>query len=180
MTISNGGAIVGISYVIMMIITILLLYRQEQRPYVYCKTVTSVLFLVAGWMAYTEGNAGVSAGYDSPEERFKVLLFLGGGLVFCLGGDILLALAHEIDNQLTQPKFTLGVGSSRLYSIFTPHSSCQTVFSVLSSPAGWPGSRPGLPAQSHSSADQTVPGKAPSAGAAGSGSPGTVRSTSRH
>ena len=103
--------IVSVSYVIMLVITIVLLYRQEQRPYVFCKTVTSVLFLVAAWMAFQEGNGDFAAGYDSPEERFKALMYLGGGLIFCLGGDVLLALAHEIDNQLTQPKFTLGVGS---------------------------------------------------------------------
>ncbi len=72
------------------------MYRQRQTAYFISKTVTSGLFVLAAVLAYI----------DTGNEIFFGIL---PGLLLCITGDVALAWAHEIDNRLRNPQFTIGV-----------------------------------------------------------------------
>ena len=83
-------------YAAMMVVTALVMYRYTQKQYVICKMITATLFLVIALLAYNR----------APMEIF---FYLMPGFCFCWGGDLFLALAHEIDNKLRNPQFIIGV-----------------------------------------------------------------------
>ena len=101
-------AILGIMaavYAAMVYGTIINMYSQKQKSYLIFKTVTSVIFVLMGAAAFR----------ISDSQLFMAFL---PAYVFCLIGDILLALAHEIDNNLKNPQFTLGVGAFAIAHLF--------------------------------------------------------------
>ena len=101
-------AILGIMaavYAAMVYGTIINMYRQKQKNYLIFKTVTSIIFVLMGAAAFR----------ISGSQLFMAFL---PAYVFCLIGDILLALAHEIDNNLKNPQFTLGVGAFAIAHLF--------------------------------------------------------------
>ena len=101
-------AILGIMaavYAAMVYGTIINMYRQKQKSYLIFKTVTSVIFVLMASAAFR----------ISGSELFVAFL---PAYVFCLIGDVMLALAHEIDNNLKNPQFTLGVGAFAIAHLF--------------------------------------------------------------
>ena len=98
-------AIMTAVYVAMVYGTIINMYRQKQKSYLAFKTITSIIFVLLGAAAYR----------ISGSEFFAAFL---PAYIFCLIGDVLLALAHEIDNNLKNPQFTLGVGAFAIAHLF--------------------------------------------------------------
>lgn len=92
-------------YAIFAGITINVMYRNRQKNYVLMKTLTSILFLLIGLFAY-----------HVTDDSFYLACL--PGFILCFLGDVLLALAHEIDNRLKNPQFVLGVGSFLLAHVF--------------------------------------------------------------
>ena len=78
-------------YVLMAVATIVVMYRGDQPRYLKAKTITSLLFIALAVICWQTGEGG-----PFPESWMRIL----PGLVFCLCGDVFLALAHEIDNNL--------------------------------------------------------------------------------
>ena len=93
-------------YGILLLLTMIFLYRGQQNVYVGVKTLTSLTFL---WTALTAPGEAAS----SPVGWGIVI-----GLVFCVAGDVLLALGHEIDNVLINKWFQPGVVSFLMAHLF--------------------------------------------------------------
>ena len=74
-------------YVLMAVATIVVMYRGDQPRYLKAKTITSLLFIALAVICWQTGEGG-----PFPESWMRIL----PGLVFCLCGDVFLALAHEI------------------------------------------------------------------------------------
>ena len=81
------------------VFTIVIMYQQKQRQYIILKTITSAGFLLVAMRA---GIGGCSR---------EVFVFVMPALILCFLGDVFLAAAHEIDNNLKDPWFTMGVAS---------------------------------------------------------------------
>lgn len=95
------------AYLIMMVLTGVAMYRYSDKPgcvrdtqrlYVVLKMITSALFLVIGFVAYNLSGC-------------PLYLWLLPAYIFCFGGDLFLAIGHEIDNRLKNPQFIIGVFS---------------------------------------------------------------------
>lgn len=98
-------AFIVLLYIVMIAVTIKYMYRLDQKKYTVAKTATSIGFLAIGLISY------IISGQDI------YLAFLPAYL-FCLVGDVLLALCNEIENKLKNPQFTLGVVSFAFAHIF--------------------------------------------------------------
>ena len=96
-------------YVLMAVATIVVMYRGDQPRYLKAKTITSLLFIALAVICWQTGEGG-----PFPESWMRIL----PGLVFCLCGDVFLALAHEIDNNLDPKLFRFGVGSFLIAHLF--------------------------------------------------------------
>ena len=96
-------------YALMAVATIVVMYRGDQPRYLMAKAITSALFIVLGFVCWRLGDGG-------PDSASWLRILLG--LCFCFGGDMFLALAHEIDNNLDPKFFRLGVGSFLIAHLF--------------------------------------------------------------
>lgn len=102
--------VITILYAAMVAATLIFEYghsqlKDNQVKYTVAKCITSILFIVLAIIAFAlSGN----------------LLFLGmaPAYLFCFGGDLFLALGHEIDNRLKNPQFIVGVISFSIAQIF--------------------------------------------------------------
>ncbi|MDO4545355.1 MAG: lysoplasmalogenase family protein [Bacillota bacterium] len=113
--------VISVLYGILALVTIGVMYRNRQGPYTVLKTVTSLLFLLVGFLAYRHtGN--------------PLYFYLLPGFIFCFLGDVLLAVAHEIDNKLKNPYFVLGVGSFLVAHVFF----CWQFLGILEWHISWP------------------------------------------
>ncbi len=90
--------ILSIAFAVFGFLAILYLERLKNRPYIFFKAVTSATNVVIGIFAVRNAD-----------RIFAGLLI--ASLIFCFFGDLFLALGHEIDNNLKDPQFTIGVGS---------------------------------------------------------------------
>lgn len=89
---------ITVMYAISLFATIYYLYQQKQTQYMTLKIITSFLFLMLGAISFAE-------------TKNPIYLAMLPAYIFCFFGDILLAYAHEIDNKLIKPYFTLGVAA---------------------------------------------------------------------
>lgn len=96
-------------YTLMAVATIVVMYRGDQRRYLMAKAITSLLFIALGFVCWHLGDGG-------PDSASAVRIM--AGLFFCFCGDMFLALAHEIDNNLDPKFFRLGVGSFLIAHLF--------------------------------------------------------------
>ena len=92
-------------YAVMVYGTLINMYRQKQKSYLIFKTFTSLIFILMAAAAFR----------ISGSEFFAAFL---PAYFFCLVGDVMLALAHEIDNKLRNPQFTIGVGAFAIAHLF--------------------------------------------------------------
>ena len=84
------------AYALLACTTIYMMYKGKQTHYLWLKALTSFLFVRVALAA--PAALGSVAG-----------ILMAMGLMFCMAGDVLLAVAHEIDNVLINKYFKPGV-----------------------------------------------------------------------
>ena len=97
--------ILFLCYPLLVVLTGSAMYRRHYQSYTIMKTLASTGFLLIGAVTWlTSGQA--------------IYLALLPAYLCCFIGDVLLALSNEIDNELKNPQFTLGVAAFAIAHIF--------------------------------------------------------------
>ena len=97
--------ILFLCYPLLVVLTGSAMYRRHYQSYTIMNTLASTGFLLIGAVTWlTSGQA--------------IYLALLPAYLCCFIGDVLLALSNEIDNELKNPQFTLGVAAFAIAHIF--------------------------------------------------------------
>lgn len=118
--------VITIAYAVMIGVTLVFEYghsekKNNHRRYTISKCIASMLFIALSIAAFAlSGN--------------PLFFAMAPAYLFCFGGDLFLALGHEIDNKLKNPQFIVGVISFSIAQVFI----CIAYLRIMQWQIGWP------------------------------------------